>query len=102
MQNRVRFVLETIGADAIGAERTGIRLSPWSTFNDQPNYPKIEETYAYLAEELQKLNLAYLYLVNLSYLGFGATQTAKTIRAKFTNPILLNGDSTRWRPLKAC
>jgi N-ethylmaleimide reductase len=93
MQNRVRFVLETIGAiaDAIGAERTGIRLSPWSTFNDQPNYPEIEETYAYLAEELQKLNLAYLHLVNLSYLGDGPTQTAKTIRAKFTNPIILNG-----------
>jgi len=34
IENRLRFPLEAIDAvvKAIGAERTGVRLSPWSTF----------------------------------------------------------------------
>jgi NADPH2 dehydrogenase len=34
VKNRARFVLEVVDAvvEAIGAERTGIRLSPWSPF----------------------------------------------------------------------
>ncbi|KAI0255565.1 FMN-linked oxidoreductase [Lactifluus subvellereus] len=34
VRNRVRFVLEVIGAtvSAVGADRVGIRLSPWSTY----------------------------------------------------------------------
>ena len=92
---RSRFVLEVAQAvaEAIGAERTGIRLSPWSTFGDQPNYPEIEETYAYLAEELQKLNLVYLHLVDPTRPDGPPepAQTVRTIRAKFTGPLILNG-----------
>jgi len=34
VENRARFALEIVDAvvEAIGAERTGIRLSPWNTF----------------------------------------------------------------------
>jgi 2,4-dienoyl-CoA reductase-like NADH-dependent reductase (Old Yellow Enzyme family) len=34
VRNRVRFVLETTSAvvTAVGADRVGMRLSPWSTF----------------------------------------------------------------------
>ena len=37
VRNRARFVLEVVGAiaEAIGAERVGIRLSPWSTFQGE-------------------------------------------------------------------
>ncbi|MDF7813881.1 alkene reductase [Hymenobacter sp. YC55] len=91
--NRARFMLETIRAiaTAVGAARTGIRLSPWGTFNDQPNYPEIDETYAYLAQELQKMGLAYLHLVNPSYLGAAAARTVQTIRQHFTGALILNG-----------
>jgi N-ethylmaleimide reductase len=59
--NRARFVLEVARgvADAIGADRTGIRLSPWGVNGDMPHYPEIDETYAYLAEELQKSGIGY-------------------------------------------
>src|SRR5690606_13103729 len=41
VSNRVRFVLDTIDAvvAAIGSEKVGIRLSPYSTFNSMPLYP---------------------------------------------------------------
>jgi len=37
VQNRARFVLEVTGAvvKAVGAERVGIRLSPWSTYQGE-------------------------------------------------------------------
>ena len=92
---RTRFVLEVTRAvaEAIGPERTAIRLSPWNPFGDQPNYPEIEETYALLAEEFQKLNLVYLHLIDPTRPDGPPepAQTVRTIRAKFTNPLILNG-----------
>jgi NADPH2 dehydrogenase len=37
IENRARFVMEIANAvvKAVGAERTGIRLSPWSTFQGE-------------------------------------------------------------------
>ncbi|MDQ2793151.1 MAG: alkene reductase [Bacteroidota bacterium] len=98
VQNRARFVLEVTKAvvEAIGAERTGIRLSPWGVFNDMPNYPEIDETYAYLAEELQKIGVVYLHLVDHQSMGAPAVPaaTVATIREKFTNPLILSGGYT--------
>ena len=39
VENRARFVLEVVDAvvEAVGAERTGIRLSPWSSFQGALN-----------------------------------------------------------------
>ena len=98
VQNRARFVLEVTRAvaEAIGAERTGIRLSPWGQFNDTPNYPEIDETYAYLAEELQKIGVVYLHLVDHQSMGAPAVPaaTVATIREKFTNTLILSGGYT--------
>ncbi|WP_201987432.1 alkene reductase [Hymenobacter rubidus] len=95
VQNRARFVLEVTKAvaDAIGKERTGIRLSPWGVFNDQPNYPEIDETYAYLAEELQKIGVVYLHLVDHQSMGAPAVpaEVVPLIRSKFTNTLILSG-----------
>jgi len=98
VQNRARFVLEVTRAvaEAIGAERTGIRLSPWGQFNDTPNYPEIDETYAYLAEELQKIGVVYLHLVDHQSMGAPAVPaaTVATVREKFTNTLILSGGYT--------
>ena len=98
VENRTRFVLEVTRAvaEAIGAERTGIRLSPWGQFNDTPNYPEIDETYAYLAEELQKIGVVYLHLVDHQSMGAPAVPaaTVATIREKFTNTLILSGGYT--------
>ncbi|KAJ5894532.1 Aldolase-type TIM barrel [Penicillium taxi] len=64
IQNRVRFTLEVTRAvaAAIGADRTGIRLSPFSPYNGM----KMENplpTFKYLAQELRKLKIAYTHLI---------------------------------------
>ncbi|WP_426061178.1 alkene reductase [Hymenobacter sp. B1770] len=95
VQNRARFVLEVARgvAEAIGPERTGIRLSPWGVDADMPHYPEMDETYAYLAEELQKIGLVYVHLVDHSSMGAPAVpaETVDTIRRLFTNTLILSG-----------
>jgi N-ethylmaleimide reductase len=95
VEKRAHFVLSVTRAvaDAIGAERTGIRLSPWGRAGDMPHYPEIDETYAYLADQLQAIGIVYVHLVNQDGMG-GAelpAATLATIRQKFTNTIILAG-----------
>ncbi len=101
VENRGRFVLETAAqvAAAIGKERVGVRLSPYGVYNDQPLYESIDETYAYLARELNQLGVAYLHLMNG---GVPESQAATrnlyaTIREAFPGPIILCGDYDRTR-----
>jgi N-ethylmaleimide reductase len=71
-ERRNRFALDVAKAvtAAIGAERVGIRLSPYGVFNDMSgNYDGIEEQYAVLADGLGKLGLAYVHLVDHSSMG---------------------------------
>ncbi|TCQ76678.1 2,4-dienoyl-CoA reductase-like NADH-dependent reductase (Old Yellow Enzyme family) [Raoultella ornithinolytica] len=68
LSNRLRFTLEVIDAviSRIGANRVGIRLSPYGQIFDMPEYPEIDETYEALAAEIGKRRLAYLHLMNQS------------------------------------
>jgi N-ethylmaleimide reductase len=90
VENRARFVLDVTRAvvAAIGAERTGIRLSPGSTFNDMAAYPEMAETYTFLARELQKIGVLYVHLV-----GSGGIDPAVrgSIEAAYTGPVIYNG-----------
>ena len=63
IENRIRFTLETVDAviDAIGPERTGIRLSPFGRYNEMPAFEDEAETYLTLAAELSKRNIAYAH-----------------------------------------
>ncbi|KII83263.1 hypothetical protein PLICRDRAFT_452974 [Plicaturopsis crispa FD-325 SS-3] len=66
VENRARFGLEVVEAvtKAIGAKRTGIRISPWSRFQDMAmDDPK--PTFAYFVRRLRELypDLAYLHVV---------------------------------------
>ncbi|MFC8428401.1 alkene reductase [Streptomyces sp. NPDC057253] len=60
---RIRFAVEAVAAtvDAVGAERTGIRLSPGGTFwgVEEADVP---ELYTALLTELSRLDLAYVHL----------------------------------------
>lgn len=66
IKNRIRFALEVTGAvaAAIGADRTGIRLSPNNGLGDtmEDDYA---ELYPVLVSELSSFNLAYLHLVEV-------------------------------------
>jgi len=95
IENRCRFVLEVVAAivETIGQEKTGIRLSPYGVAGDMPFYPEIDETYTYLAEELNKLGIAYLHLVDHSSMGAPEVplEIKKIIRTRFKNTLILAG-----------
>ncbi|KII90957.1 hypothetical protein PLICRDRAFT_106717 [Plicaturopsis crispa FD-325 SS-3] len=66
VQNRARFPLELVAAVAktIGASKTGVRLSPWSKFQDMcMQDPK--PTFLHVVEQLRTAHpaLAYLHVV---------------------------------------
>jgi N-ethylmaleimide reductase len=71
IENRCRFVLEVVNGvvATIGKEKTAVRLSPYGVANDMPPYAEINETYTYLSQELNKLGIAYLHLVDHSAMG---------------------------------
>ncbi len=70
-ENRNRFALEVVNATiaAIGAERVGIRVSPFGVFNGTGAFDGVEAQYLSLAQTLGKLGLAYLHLVDHSSMG---------------------------------
>ncbi len=84
---RNRFALEVANAvvAAIGAGRTGIRLSPHGVFNDMIDFPGIADQYGALATVLGGLNLAYIHLVDHSAMGAPkpAPATVAAIRTRF-------------------
>lgn len=74
VENRARFVLELVDAvvEAVGADRTGIRLSPFINLGDCGYFVSPVPQYAYLIEELEKRaqkskagRLAYIHIFDL-------------------------------------
>jgi N-ethylmaleimide reductase len=95
IENRSRFVLETVKAvaDAIGKEKTGIRLSPYGVGNGLQLYPEIDATYKYLADKLNTMGIAYIHLVDHSSMGAPVVshELKKEIRKTFKNTLILSG-----------
>ncbi|MDB5712938.1 MAG: NADH:flavin oxidoreductase [Sphingomonadales bacterium] len=62
--NRVRFLAEVTEAivGIWGAERVGVRLSPWSDFNGMSDADP-RATFAHAAEVLDQLGIAYLHFI---------------------------------------
>lgn len=103
---RNRFALEVAAAviAAIGADRVGIRLSPYGVFNDMSGtYDGIASQYSYLAAALGQLRLAYLHLVDHSAMGApqpdAATVTGmcQGFRAAGGQAVILSGGYDRER-----
>lgn len=64
IENRCRFALEVVDAVVaeVGAERTGLRLAPFTQFLQAVDeYPY--STFTYLVEQLNKYKLAYIHMV---------------------------------------
>jgi len=90
IENRARFAIRVVQeiAAAIGADKVGVRFSPYSTLGDLPVYKEqeVHDTYALLATELNKTNIAYLHI------GVSAIIPQKTfdaIRQGFNGTIIL-------------
>ena len=87
IENRARFAIEVARAVAaeIGADRTGIRLSPLGNSGGLDEGPEAARLYHYLVTELNKLNLAYLHILHT-----GNEALLKDIRGLWTHPLLVN------------
>lgn len=68
---RGRFALEVARrcADAVGASKVGIRLSPFGVYNGIELWDSIHDDYAWLCEQLGALGLAYVHVVDHSDQG---------------------------------
>ncbi|KAL9120665.1 MAG: hypothetical protein Q9187_002782 [Circinaria calcarea] len=100
VENRARFGLEVARAvvDAVGRDKTGIRLSPYSTFQGMRMDDPIPQ-FSYLIAGLQKLRLAYLHLVESRISGNADMESTDKIDFAVqiwtgTSPILVAGGFT--------
>jgi N-ethylmaleimide reductase len=66
IENRSRFLLEAIDLSiaAIGAAKVAIRLTLYGGLHELPHYDEIEDTYHYLAVELQQRGIAYIHIMD--------------------------------------
>ncbi|KAK0785385.1 hypothetical protein LTR75_013563 [Friedmanniomyces endolithicus] len=105
IENRTRFATSVTQAvvSAVGADKTGIRLSPWSTFQGMQMEDPIP-TFSHLLHSLKEMKLAYVHLVESRISGNADVETTGKIDPFIdiwagTSPILLAGgfkpDSTR-------
>lgn len=95
IENRARFALEAARrcAARIGANRVGIRLSPYGVFNGTAPDAETDALYAHLARGLQALGVAYVHLVDHSAMGAPkpSESLVSTIRSLFTGTLILSG-----------
>jgi N-ethylmaleimide reductase len=104
IENRCRFLLEVIqgSVEEIGKERIGIRLSPYGIASDMPHYPEIDETYKYLSDQLNRMGILYIHIVDHSSMGAPEVpvEIKKAIRERFQGSIILSGGYTKERAEK--
>jgi N-ethylmaleimide reductase len=99
-QNRIRFLVEVAQAVAaeVGAERTGIRLSPFITQRNMKD-DEIIPTILMAAREIQRIGLAYIHLVEADWDDAPTIpeQFRKDLRSAFSGAIIVAGkyDLTR-------
>lgn len=101
IEKRAAFAIAVTKAvvAAIGADKTGIRLSPYSPFQGMKMDEPIPQ-FTYLANELKKLNLAFLHLVESRISGNADCETTEKIDFLIDlwnnqSPILLAGGFKR-------
>lgn len=103
IENRARLLLEVVEAVSrvCGADRVGVRISPLGVFNDMGDEDP-EALFAYLAEQLSALDLAYLHVVDPSFGGHQATEAPDPrglammamLRERYTGTLMVCGGYT--------
>lgn len=102
VENRARFTLELTEAliSVYGADRVGVRISPsghWGSMDDS----NPEKTFGYLAEQLNKYNLAYLHIIEPrikgddTFIENGEAVAAAQIRKIYNGKIIAAGGFDR-------
>ena len=95
VENRIRFAVEVTKAmvAAIGADRVGMRISPYGAFNGTVADAEMDSLYERLVTELNSLGLVYIHVVDHS--SMGAPEVSPAIKAKirstFKGKYMLSG-----------
>ncbi len=93
LENRARFLLEVTQAvaDAFGAARVGVRLSPVSSFNSMKDSDPAT-TFNYAAKALSRFGLAYLHIVEMA--DPGVQFDFRRLRRSFSGCYMANAGYT--------
>ncbi|MGQ9369854.1 alkene reductase [Azospirillum sp. ST 5-10] len=100
VENRVRFLVEVTEAvsGAVGADRTGVRLSPNGGFNDMSDSDPAA-LFGHAAAALDRFGLAYLHVVEGLQGPMApppeAERVAPLLRRAFRGPFIINGGFDR-------
>jgi len=98
-ENRTRFLLEIVAAikQVWDAGKIGVRISPNGVFNDMGS-ADYREQFLYVAQELAKLDLAYLHIMDGLGFGFhalGEPMTLAEFKAVYPGCIIGNTGYTK-------
>ncbi len=92
---RMRFILLVAQSVAkkIGADRMGIRLSPYGANNDTGAFEGIDEFYTDLTKNLSTIGLLYIHIVDHSSMGAPAVSEdlKRKIRSGFKGAYIMSG-----------
>jgi N-ethylmaleimide reductase len=95
VDNRIRFAVDVARASAaaIGAERVGMRISPYGVFNAMQPDAEMDALYLRLVAELDAIGIAYIHVVDHSSMGAPEVSPAikAAIRAAFKGRYVLSG-----------
>lgn len=95
IENRIRFAVEVAKAAvaAIGAERVGMRISPYGVFNGTLPDAEMDALYLRLIEELNGIGLVFIHVVDHSSMGAPEVSPGlkAKLRAQFNNRYILSG-----------
>ncbi len=98
-ENRNRFVIEVARrtAAAIGADRVGVRLSPYGVFNGTGGFEGVDAQYVSLVSALSSIGIAYVHLLDHSAMGTPPVPAAlkKALREAFKGAFILAGGFDR-------
>jgi N-ethylmaleimide reductase len=95
MEGRNRFAIEVTraAAQAIGADRVGIRLSPYGVFNGTGPFTDVDTQFLALTQALSGLGLLYLHVLDHSAMGAPPVpaKLKRQLRRSFDGPFILAG-----------
>jgi N-ethylmaleimide reductase len=104
IENRTRFLLEVVDAVAAAwsADRVGVRLSPWGTFNGMSDRDP-GRLYDHVATALGKRGIAYIHVIepradqssDTNALDPNAPDAASRLKTCFKGPVIAAGGFTQ-------
>jgi N-ethylmaleimide reductase len=86
-KDRTAFALEVAKrvSQAIGADKVGIRISPYGSFNDMAQFQETDEFYAQFAHRLWQLGLVYIHVID-----HGKGNVKRLVRENFKGTYILS------------